>query len=81
MKEKSFKLGSTYKLKKKYVNDFKFDDAIRREFGLTSNGVFSFTVGHISEGIAAYRVYVEEGGVCVAYTCERYMFKRVDNKE
>lgn len=81
MKEKKpFKVGATYKLKKKCVNDFQFDDAINHEFGLCSKEVFTFTVGHISEGFIYQRIYVKEGGVCVAYGSERNMFKRVDNK-
>lgn len=75
--KKPFKVGATYQLKKKYIEEFHRPTEIHNLYG---DGVFQFVVGHIREGNIVSRVYTKEHGVHVAYTPERYMFKRIDNK-
>lgn len=72
--KKPFKVGATYKLKKKYVNDFYRTNEIAEKYG---NDTFSFTVSKLS-GLSAYAGNITNG--VLAASCERHMFKRVDNK-
>lgn len=68
-----FKCGNTYRLRKKYNNQFIRTGRVFQEYG---DGVFTFTVGEIDDDGDVWctnRVYVTGQD-------ERYMFKRVDNK-
>lgn len=72
--KKPFKVGATYKLKKKHVNDFIRNTKIRSVFG---NGVFKFTASQVLAVGARCEDY--QHGI-IAVTSERHMFKRIDNK-
>lgn len=76
MKEqKPFKVGATYKLKEKYINDFFWTREIENYFGKKA---FEFTVSEVdSEGNSFYKPYIH---TTVGNVEERHMFKRVDNK-
>ena len=80
MKEKKpFKLGATYKLKKRYVDELQWTDYMFELYG--EKRVFTFTVGACDNALGlVYCVNQNGGDVAVACTFERHMFKRVDNK-
>ena len=78
MKEKKpFKLGATYKLKKRYVDDLRWTDQMREHLG--DECVFKFKVTVISEdGVAG--TDVDDKLIYIAQPDERKYFKRIDNK-
>lgn len=72
MKEKKpFKVGAEYRLKEKYIDDFNW--SISSELGIKPHTQFTFTVERAGD-------YVYSNGHIVAYSHERHMFTRVDNK-
>lgn len=73
--KKPFKVGATYQLKKKHVDDFYRTPGIVSSFG---NGVFTFTVRALESNGGAYGEHHTSG--ILAFSSERHMFKRIDNK-
>lgn len=72
---KPFKVGATYKLKKKYVDQFYFAEDLHQMLGDKVGKVFTFTPTSVCENNFAY-----VNALCVATAKERIMFTRVDNK-
>lgn len=72
---KPFTVGATYKLRKKFINEFHHTQYTSEKYGATA---FTFTVSKIEYGQACE----EKGGLhyIVAVGRERHMFKRIDNK-
>lgn len=76
MKEKKpYKVGATYKLKKKYINDFYWSPELIEKFRYKS---FEFTVTTLNSG--GHAMCKPDFCQSVANTEERHMFTRVDNK-
>lgn len=78
-KKKPFKIGATYQLKKRYVDQLHWTDCMFELYG--EKRVFTFTV-HAYNKDLDLAFCVNENGVDVAVACthERHMFKRIDNK-
>lgn len=74
---KKFKIDGTYRLKKKYIQDFQWTNSMQKHFGKYS-GIIEFTVGGLDPFGNAY--LNNEMEFCVAERNERHMFKRIDNK-
>lgn len=72
---KPFKVGATYKLKERYVDDFIWSGELRDEF---DNKSFQFTVTKVT--IDGHAMCEPQFYWVVANKNERHMFTRVDNK-
>lgn len=72
-KQKEFLMGATYKLKKKYIEDFSRTPRAVENYG---RGDLTFNVGALSRSGDAW----DANGTLVALRSERHMFKRIDNK-
>lgn len=68
-----FKCGKTYRLRKKYNDQFTRTGLIFQEYG---SGVFTFTVEDIDDDGDVWCT----NGALLTTQCNRHMFKRVDNK-
>lgn len=73
--KKPFKKHATYVLLPEYVDQFMWRPCITTV--LRRHAPFSFTATDVSE-MGAYSD--DFGGLLVALSCERHMFRRVDNK-
>lgn len=78
--KKPFKVGATYKLKKRFINSIEWTDRMLEFYGEKRS--FEFTVARhkYNNDVVCADIGNEHDILAIALPHERHMFKRVDNK-
>lgn len=78
--KKPFKVGATYKLKKRFIHTLEWTDRMLEFYGGKRSFEFTVVRHQYNDEVVCTDIGNEHYILAIALPHERHMFKRVDNK-